>query len=342
MKRNIINVRLSANENFYGCSPNVFKAINSQTENISLYPNAPLKLKEVLANKYNISANKLIIGAGSVRIIENLILTFVKDDEEVLIFDNSFVAYKQLCSFHNKKCVMAKLDNGRCDPKKLLPLINKKTKLIFIANPNNPTGTIISHNELESFLSEISPEIIVAIDEAYSEYVFDDNFPDSIKLQEKYKNLIILHSLSKIYGIAGIRVGFGIADEKNIVKMSSKMLPFTLNTIAEAAAIASIEDDNFIENSREKNRINLKYLYENFVKLGLNIFPSQANFIYLWFDSEKEKDCFYNVLAQNNIIICDMKVFGQPNAVRITIGDNKVSRKIICLIKYEFIRNLKS
>lgn len=325
-------VKLTANENFYGCSPKVLQAIKPKLNEVSLYPNSPENLKSKIAEKYNVKNENIILGAGSVRIIESLILNFVNGDEEVLIFDNSFIAYSQLCSFHGRKCVMAPLDNGRCNPQNLLPKVNAKTKLVFISNPNNPTGTIISHKEFEDFLSKISPETVVAIDEAYSEYVFDKSFPDSLKLQKKFKNVVILHSFSKIYGLAGLRIGYGIADQKLITKMMSTQLPFTLNTVAADAAIAALGDDNFIANSKEKNRKSLDFLYKNLTKSGFKIFPSQSNFIYVIFENDEQKEKFYNILMQNQIAVCDMKVFGQQKSIRITIGDMKTSKEIVKLI----------
>lgn len=333
MKQKSKILKLSANENFYGCSPKVLKAIKPELNKISFYPDAPTKLKEKIANKYAVSSGNVIVGAGSVRIIEGLIETFAGNNDEVLIFDNSFIAYSQLCNFHNKNCVMAPLDRGRCNPEMLYKFINKNTKLIFISNPNNPTGTIISHKELENLLCNISSDIIVAIDEAYSEYVFDKSFPDSLKLQKKFKNLIILHSFSKIFGLAGLRIGFGIAHENHIEKMMKKQLPFTLNVLAEKAAITAIDDEIFIKKSRAKNKKNLDYLYISLVTMGFKVYESHANFLYVMFENDKDKDKFYNLLLKNGILICDMKVFGQQKSLRITIGDKESIIEIIKILK---------
>ncbi|NUM31502.1 MAG: histidinol-phosphate transaminase [Bacteroidetes bacterium] len=336
MIKNNKTVKLSANENFYGCSPQVFKQIKNKLNEVSLYPESPERLKTAIAQKFSVKPENVIVGAGSVRIIESLILNFVGENEEVLIFENSFIAYSQLCGFHNKKIKFAKLDNGVCNPDKLLELINSKTKLIFISNPNNPTGTIISHRELEIFLNKISSDIIVVIDEAYSEYVVDSNFPDSLKLLNNFNNLVILHSFSKIYGLAGLRIGFGIANKNLISKMLASQLPFTLNTVACDAAIAALNDDFFLNYSKNKNRISLEYLFKNLKTIGFNIYPSQANFVFLWFERENQKDNFYNILLKHNILVCDMKVFGQQNSIRITIGDLKTSKKIIKVLKEEY------
>jgi len=323
-------IKLSANENFYGCSPLALEAIHKNVNNIYLYPEVnPVSLKEKLAKKMGISSKNIIVGAGSVRIIDGLIQCFVGPDEEVLTFEKSFIAYGQLSGFHKQKCNFAPLSDLRCKPENLFPFINDKTRLIFIANPNNPTGTIITHAELENFLSRISDKIIVAVDEAYAEYVTDSSFPNSFELQKKYPNLVILRSFSKIYGLAGLRIGYAIMEEKLASKMSEGQIPFSLNQISTEAAIAALDDNEFILQSAKKNAEQRDFLYSELIKLGYNTIPSQANFIYLWFNDNIEKKKLYDKLFSNGIIVCDMKVFGQGKSLRITIGDKEVCKRII-------------
>ncbi len=167
-------IKLSANENCYGCSPLALDAIRQKYKEVYLYPEVnPVALKAKLADKCGVTLKNIVVGAGSVRIIDGLIQTFVGPGEEVLTFEKSFIAYSQLAGFHKRKCNYAPLSDLRCSPENLLPFINDNTRLIFIANPNNPTGTIISHAELESFLSKVPENIVVTIDEAYGEYVTD-------------------------------------------------------------------------------------------------------------------------------------------------------------------------
>src|ERR1035437_3649871 len=214
-------IKLSANENCYGCSPLAQEAIQNKYKDVYLYPEVnPIALREKLAKKFGVSSNNIIVGSGSVRIIDGLIQTFVRPDEEVLTFEKSFIAYGQLSGFQKRKCLFAPLSDLRCNPENLFPFINGKTRLIFISNPNNPTGTIISHTELEKFLTKISTKIVVVIDEAYAEYVTDSSFPNTIELQKKYSNLVILRTFSKIYGLAGLRIGYAIMEEHLASKMT--------------------------------------------------------------------------------------------------------------------------
>lgn len=326
-------VKLSSNENCYGCSPLALEAILKKYKQVYLYPEVnPVALKEKLADKYGVSVKNIITGAGSVGIIDTLIQTFVGPDNEVLTFEKSFIAYGQLSGFHNRKCHFAPLSDLSCNPENLVTFINNKTRLIFIANPNNPTGTIISHTQLSNFLSKISANIIVAIDEAYAEYVTDLSFPNSIQLQHKYPNLVILHSFSKIYGLAGLRIGYAIAEENIATKITQYQIPFSLNYLSYTAAIAALNDTGFICESAKLNAEQRDYLEYELNKLGYNTIPSQSNFIYLWFDTDAEKQKIFDILFQNGIIICDMQIFGQAKALRITIGEKEINKKIISLI----------
>ncbi len=326
-------IKLSANENCYGCSPLALESILIKYKDIHLYPDVnPVALKEKLAEKYGVTSKNIIVGAGSVKIIDELIQTFVGADKEVLAFEKSFVAYGLLSGFHKRKCNFAPLTDFRCVPQNLIPFITDKTRLIFIANPNNPTGTIISHLELESFLDKISDTIVVAIDEAYAEYVTGSSFPNSIELQKKYANLVILHSFSKIYGLAGLRIGYAIMEENKASIMIERQIPFSLNYLSSDAAIAALKDKEFILQSAKSNAEQRDYLYQELTKLGFNTIQSQANFVYLWFINDSEKISVYNKLFSNGIVVCDMKVFGQEKSLRITIGSREVCKQIINIL----------
>jgi histidinol-phosphate aminotransferase len=327
-------VKLSANENCYGCSASVLDAIRKHSEGVHLYPDAnPAALKEKLSRKFGISPDSLVVGAGSVRIIDGLIQTFVAPDEEVLTFEKSFVAYGQLSSFHKRQCHFAPLTDLRCKPESLMPFITAKTRLIFLANPNNPTGTIISHAELEGFLSELPEDIVVALDEAYLEYVVDSLAPNSIELQKKFRNLIVLRSFSKIYGLAGLRVGYAVMDPRMAKKMTETQIPFSLNYLSSHAAMAALDDPVFVKESARSNAEQREYLYRELKELGFNATRSQANFLYVWFESEFSKDKTVTLLLENGIIICDMKVFGQDKSVRITVGKEQTNRWLIALLR---------
>jgi histidinol-phosphate aminotransferase len=326
-------VKLSANENCYGCSPLALEAGLEKFESICRYPDVnPLALKKKLADKYNVDVKNIVVGAGSVRIIDGLIQTFAGEGEEILTFEKSFIAYGELSAFHRRKCRFAPLTDFHCRLQNLYPYIDQHTRLIFIANPNNPTGTIISHDDLDKFLGTVPANITVVIDEAYAEYVNAPSFPDSFELQRKHPNLVILRSFSKIYGLAGLRIGYAIMSEQKSLRMSLMQIPFSVNNCAANAAIAALDDEDFTSQSARHNAEQRDFLKGELARLGYKAIQSHANFICVRFDSQIEKMKMKNLLLRNSILICDLDDFGYQLALRITIGKRQTNRKIISIL----------
>ncbi|QEC69231.1 histidinol-phosphate transaminase [Panacibacter ginsenosidivorans] len=334
MKTNKKIIKLSANENFYGCSPLVQDAIKKYRWNdIHLYPDfLQASLKEQLADKFQVCAQNILLGMGTIGIIESIIRFLVKPGEEIITLERSFVAYWQLSQTHERKCNFAALTNFTCDINNILSCINNKTSVIFIANPNNPTGTIIPHDDLKNLLENISPKIFVVVDEAYNEYVTDPSYPDSLKLLAEFPNFIILRSFSKIYGLAGLRIGYGIAHEKVAAVLEQKRLPFSINSVASVAAIASLDDEAFIMSCKEKNETERAFLFSQLKKSGYSVLPTQANFIYLYFDNEAEKKMAYNRLYENGLQVCDLKSFHQDRSLRMVVADRTINDIIVYLL----------
>ncbi|MCC6600547.1 MAG: histidinol-phosphate transaminase [Crocinitomicaceae bacterium] len=321
-------IRLNANENIYGCSRSVLKAIKRNIKDIYLYPAMPVRLEEKLAEKFGVEPKNIVVGAGSVRLIDGIIQTFVEHDEEIIIFERSFVAYEQLSAAHRRKHVFAKLTDFICDVDNILPLVTKKTKVIFIANPNNPTGTIITHARLEHLLEVVSNDILIVVDEAYCEYVTDKSFPDSFSLQKKYPNLIILRTFSKIHGLAGLRIGYGVMKEELAGVLKKSRIPFFFNSLSEDAALAALADEKFILLCAKKNEREREFLYEKIKQAGLNIIPSQGNFLYIHFNNEEEKEKIFKRFAEKGLLICNLKTFGQDKSLRIGIGNRKINKEL--------------
>lgn len=327
-------MKLSANENFYGCSPLVKQAIEANLHVVPVYPdNNQTALKEKLAAKWKTSPRNILLGVGSVGIIDNIIQFLVKRDEEIITFERSFVAYGQLAAIHQRKCYFAKLTDFTCDVENIFPFLNPKTKVIFIANPNNPTGTILSKYSLLTLLKKIPSTVFVVVDEAYYEYVTDENYPDVIQLQKEFPNLIVLRSFSKIYGLAGLRLGFGIAEEKIVALLEQNRLPFFVNALASVAAIAALDDEHFLSECARKNKEEREFLFEELKKLGFTVVSSQGNFVYLYFDSDNEKEKIYHQLVKAGLQVCDLKIFAQDRSLRITIADHEISERIVNCFK---------
>ena len=335
LKKNFETVRLMSNENPFGPSPKALEAINKYSKNIHCYPNwIPQVLKEKLAHNNQVSPTNIAVSAGSYELI-NLITRFlVGEDEEIITFDNTFMAYNYSAKRNGKKCIIAKMSDPVCNLNDLIPLCGNTTRAIFFANPNNPTGTIITHDSLLEFLETIPNDVLVISDEAYIEYVSDKSFPDSIQLQKEFPNLIILRTFSKIYGLAGIRIGYGIATEKIVKKLEKFRLLRSINSLAEKAAEAALNDIDYLNLSADHNNHERNYLRKELTNLGFTVIPSQANFLYLPFNNNDHKNKVVKILADNGLLVCDLAIFGHDKSLRISIGKSDSNQRIIdCISK---------
>ena len=326
-------ISLHSNENPFGPSPMVLETIKKYSQDVHCYGSwKPKTLKEQLASKYQVSPNNIAVSAGSYELINLIIHFLVNRDEEILTFDNTFMAYRYSANRIGRKCVVADMPGLDCNINDLIPLCGKNTKAIFFANPNNPTGTIVTHDSLRNLLETIPSNILVVADEAYYEYVTDESYPDSVQLLKEFPNLIILRTFSKIYGLAGARVGYGITSEKLVETLENKRLLRSINILGKKAAEAALDDVDYVRRSISHNSKERKYLLKELRRLGFTVGDSHANFLYLPFQNNDQKNSVYQILAKEGLMVCDMEIFGQNNSLRITISLNEINQRIIdCL-----------
>lgn len=323
-------IKLSQNENPLGPSPLALKAIREFSFSMNRYPEPHSQtLKEDLAKHLGISPKTVFVSAGSIESLDIIIRNFIDKDENLILPEISFVAYKLLAEVFGVQTRFSKMNDYRIDIDSMLELYDEKTKLIIIANPNNPTGTIITHDELVKLMETISSKTYVIIDEAYCEYVSDSDFPKSMGLQKDYPNLIILRTFSKIYGLAGLRVGYAIANSDIVEKLEYLQAPFTVNLLATTAVTATLKDTQFVEKSYMTNLESRSLLEKEFIKLGFKVIPSQSNFIYIHFDTSKERDLYFDRLTNKKVMIRKMCPFGDDKALRITIPKPEDCQKVI-------------
>lgn len=321
-------IKLASNENLLGPSSKSVKAIEKELPNIFLYPEATCtSLREALAQKYNISSNMMIISNG----VDNLLLmigcAFLNEGEKVIMADPTFPVYTNVTQIMGAKPVKVKLKNFTHDLDEMYKRIDRKTKIIFICNPNNPTGTIVSKREIEDFLSKIPERILVILDEAYGDFADDINYPDGVEYVRKGKNVIVLRTFSKLYGLAGLRIGFAIAKEDLINCLYQVRDPFPVNRLAQVAALTTLNDYNHIKHSIQLIHQGRKYFYKELNRLGFNYVPSQANFIFV--DFGKDSNEVSKELLKEGIIIRGGRMWGYPNFARITIGKEKDNQLFI-------------
>jgi len=327
-------IKLSQNENAFGVPPLALKAIKEVSSEASYYPDlVHTALENKLAKKFNITKVELIISAGSVSIIDFAMKAFVGLAENIVTAEITYVAYKLFAQINQRECRQAKLVNAGISLDNILALCDDKTKLIFLANPNNPTGSIISHEALENLLKTLKSKVMVVIDESYSEYVSDTTYPNSLELQKKYINLIITRSFSKVYGLAGLRIGYAIAHPGIINSLKQKQIPFTVTNLAAAAALAALNETEFINKSVITNDVERTYLYNELKNLGFNAHPSQGNFIYIEFDTPDKMNKISEYLISKGIYARPLGPFGTDKGLRISVGLPEINKHVIKVLK---------
>lgn len=313
--------KMASNENALGPSPKALKAIKKVLNGVNRYPDGNcFYLKKALAKKYKLKQENLIIGNGSDEIIVLALRAFVKKSDEVIISDPTFLVYKIASTVLGAKIVTAPLKNFKYDLDSMKKKINKKTKMIFIANPDNPTGSYVTKKEVEKFLKGIPKNVLVFFDEAYFEYLDKKDYPNCMKYI-KNGNVIVSRSFSKAYGLGGLRIGWAAANAKIIKYLNQVREPFNVNTLAQVAALAAIDDNTHIKKSIKLVKEGKKLLCCEFKKMKLFYVPSVTNFVLL--DVGKDGKSIYKKLMRKGIIVREMSAWGLNNFIRITIGTKK-------------------
>jgi len=315
-------IKLASNENPFGCSEKVKQAVAESVSGIALYPdgNATL-LRESLAQRLGLKADQLVFGAGSNEIITFIAQVFLSEGDESIFAHPSFVWYETAVRATGANPVMIPLKEHKHDLEAMKNAINEKTKIIWLCNPNNPTGTIITREEQDAFLKAVPADIVVVLDEAYYEFARGEDYPESLPLLDQYPNLIILRTFSKAYGLASLRVGYGAASSEMISYLNRIRPPFNVNTLAQTAAAAALDDQEFVAKTLSENQQGLAALYSAFDQLKLNYVKSRANFI--WVETPLPSGEMFQRLLRKGVIVRPF----MGNWLRITVGtaeENKI------------------
>jgi len=320
-------VKLASNENPLGPSPRAIEAIKKNLGKINRYPDANgFYLKKKLARSLNLKPANIILGNGSDELIDIIIKAFVEDDENIITADTTFLEYEIIAKVNNRRIITVPLRYFKYDLEAIRKKIDRKTKVIFIANPNNPTGTYITRQEVQDFLSGLPEDILLVLDEAYETFIDVDDFPSSIGHIGR-GNVIIMKTFSKIYGLAGLRIGYAVAKPELVSAMEKARQPFNVNSLAQVAAVATLDDKKFLEKTRKVVSEGKNYLYDKFKKIGVAFVPSVANFILV--DAGRDGVSVFKDLLKRGVIVRDMKQYGLKNFIRVTIGTKKENRKFV-------------
>ena len=326
-------IKLASNENPLGASRKAVEAIRKSAENVYLYPDGnSYYLKKKMSEKLGVEEDNIIFGNGSDELLELIYRTFAtKKEDEILYCYPTFIEYKLIGMAFNKKIKELPLKNYRYDIDALIENINENTRIIFLNTPNNPTGTIIKRNDIESIIEKVNSSCLVVIDEAYYEYAIkEDDYEELLDLY-KNNNVIILRTFSKAYGLAGLRIGYGIAQSEIIGFLNRTRPPFNVNLLAQEAAIAALDDSEHINKSVELNRQGKEFLYYEFNKMGIDYVKTYSNFIL--FDVKKDANYVYEELLKKGVIVRSMAGYGYKTSLRVTIGTLKENETFINRLK---------
>jgi len=320
--------KLASNENLFGPHPDVIKRICENLGNIKYYPDGEYReIRGKLAGKYNIDMGSIIIGNGTDQIIEMICDSFMEPGENVVIADPTFLIYEKSVLKRSGTVIKVPLKDFRQDVEKMVYSVNDATKVLFLTNPHNPTGTNINRSELDFVMENAGENLLVVLDEAYCEYMTDEEKIDTLQYLSGYKNLIILRTFSKIYGLAGLRIGYGISRNSIISVLNKVRLPFNVNSIAQKAAVAALENEFLVNEIKAKIEEEKKYFYDVLVKNGIGFIRSYANFILI--NSGENSDTVVEELLKNGFIVRPGENLGVPGYIRVTIALPDVNKKFL-------------
>lgn len=312
-------IKIASNENPLGPSPLALRAVCEYITKLNRYPDGDaFYLRNKLAKRLGVKPENLIFGNGSNEVIEIVARTFMKPGDEAIMGEFAFIVFPIVTQAVGARTVISPMPELTHNLKDMFERITPKTRAVFIANPNNPTGTMVKRGELEWFLERVPEDIIVVIDEAYFDYVDDPKYPNSLNYQGLGKSIITVRTFSKIYGLAGLRLGFGVSSDEIISYMSRVREPFNVNSLAQIAAIAALDDVEHVKRSKEINKEGLRYLTKELKKLGLSFASSFANFILV--DLGADSIPIYNALLREGVIVRPVINYGLKTHIRVTVG----------------------
>ncbi len=321
-------IKLASNENPLGPSPKALEAMRLTLERSHFYPDGGgYYLREAIAEKNGLKRENVILGCGSNEVIEFIGHAFLKPGDEVVTAQHAFVVYKLMATLFGAKTVEVPDPGFRHDLDAMAAAITPATKEVFIANPNNPTGTLVSQEEIDRFMDKVPPHVVVVFDEAYFEFLA--NPPDTLKFVREGRNVVVLRTFSKIQGLANLRIGYGLAPAELIGVLQKTRQPFNANGIAQAGALAGLLDEEHQTRTRQITDEGRAYMEASFAQLGLEYIPSYANFVLVKVGCGKT---VFGALMKQGIIIRDMAAYGLPEWVRVSVGTMEQNQRFMAAL----------
>ena len=331
-------IKLSANESALGPSPKAVKSYNSIGKGFVRYPDSDgTFFRKILAKKFRLEKDRIILGSGSDQIFELVCKLFLNKRDEVIVTQYSFIIYRIYSRMCGATVKFAKEENFTPSVQSILDCVNRKTKIVFLANPNNPTGTYLDRSEMLELRRRLRSDILLVVDDAYCEFIEDPNFASGIKLFSKSKNVLVTRTFSKIYGLAGLRIGWGYSSKSIIQKLYEIKPPFNVSRPALFAATQAVQDTSWLNKAIKHNNYWSEKIFEVIDEIGIATNKTNVNFFLLNFDFvEKSSSQVFNKLANSGILVRQMNVYGIKNSLRVTIGNSNENKKFITTLRKIF------
>ncbi len=326
-------IKMASNENPLGPAPLAIEALETHLLQSHVYPesSAP-ELRAALASRFGLSPDSIILGNGSDEIMEMVAHVFLQPGDEAVMGENAFSMYRICVEAFGGKAIRVPLRDYKSDLRAMAEAVTDRTRIVFLAVPNSPTGTIVSRGDFEVFLKDLPKnQLVLVLDEAYREYVDDPDCPNGIDYLGGELPFMILRTFSKIYGLAGLRVGYGLGDPWLIELLNRVRPPFNVNALAQAAAAAALDDDEHLKRSRAMTRAGMEYLVQELQRVGLETIPSQANFVSFCWDRDARP--LYEALLREGVIVRHLASFGMEKCIRVTVGREADNSRFVAALK---------
>jgi len=321
-------IKMASNENALGPSPKAVAAMHAAIDNAHIYPDGGgWELRGAIAEKFGLARGNIVLGNGSNEIIEFVGHAFLKPGDEIVVSRYSFAVYPLMAQLFGVTTVEVPDKDFGHDLPAMLAAITPKTRIVFITNPNNPTGTFVTMEEIERFMAAVPDHVLVVFDEAYYEFV--DNAPDTLRYVHEGRSVVVMRTFSKIQGLAGLRIGYAFAPEPLAELLQKTRQPFNANSIAQAAAVTAIGDDEHITRTRKITHEGIAFLQKEFERLGLAYVPSYANFVLV---NVRDGDAVFRALLKQGVIVRPMKSYRLPEWVRVTVGTPEQNQRFLAAL----------
>ena len=321
-------VKLASNENPLGPSPKALEAVRATLGEIALYPDGNgFALKAAIAARFDLGSDHITLGNGSNEVLELVARAFLAPGREAIFSRYSFAVYPIVTQASGATAVMVPARDWGNDLDAMAAAVTERTSVVFIANPNNPTGTWVDRDALQEFLEGVPERVIVVVDEAYAEYVEQPDYPDASRWLQSYPNLVVTRTFSKAYGLAGLRVGYGLSNPPIADLLNRVREPFNVNALALAAATAALGDDEFLQRSRALNRAGLEQLEQGCREQGLSFIPSLGNFLTVALPRPGAK--VFDALLHHGVITRPVDNYGMPDHLRISVGSREQNQRLL-------------